>query len=383
MLTAFSLATYRERQRKVQERVSQASLDALIVSAPDNINYLTGFDSLGYLWYQALIVSKKLSPPFFLTRTSERPCVHELSALESSAYYDIATQDPLELVARALTEAGLASGRIGLEMHSFTLSPAQYLRLQRLLPKATLSDASTLIADERLIKSPEEIAYQRTAARMADRAMQAGFAALRPGVSELQIAGEMSRALGEAGSEYAAIAPIVATGRRSTMTHAMGQRQVISAGDVVILELAGVCNRYHAVLMRSAVVGKPSARVRAVADLLTEAFLAAIDAAKPGAPVGNANSACNQVLNRLDLSRTRVHRIGYSLGLAYPPSWLEAMIVDEADEHRFAPNMSFTIEPNLSLYEEGFGLKLGDTVLCTAAGSESLSELPPVMTTLS
>lgn len=382
MLTAFSLATYRERQSKVQERSSKANLDALVVTAPDNINYLTGFDSLGYLWYQALIISKQLPRPFFLTRTSEQPCVQELSALESASYYDIATQDPLELVARALSDAGLAAARIGLELHSFTLSPAQYLRLQALLPRATLIDASTLVADERLIKSAEELAYQRTAARMADTAMRAALAALRPGVSEVQIAGEMARALGEAGSEYAAISPIVAAGRRSTMTHAMPQRQVISAGDVVVLELAGVCYRYHAVLMRSAVIGKPSARVRAVADVLTEAFLAAIDAARPGAPVGNANSACNKILTRLDLSRTRVHRIGYSLGLAYPPSWLEAMIVDEADSHRFAPNMSFTIEPNLSLYSEGFGLKLGDTVLCTPAGSESLSELPPVMTVL-
>jgi Xaa-Pro dipeptidase len=103
---------------------------------------------------------------------------------------------------------------------------------------------------------------------------------------------------------------------------------------------------------------------------------------EPGVPVGMANRACNAVLDRLDLSRTRVHRIGYSLGLAYPPTWLEAMIVDEADPHVFEPNMSFTIEPNLSLYEEGFGLKLGDTVLCTATGSSSLSELPPSLTIL-
>jgi Xaa-Pro dipeptidase len=377
MLTAFSLATYRERQKKAQTRLGAADLDALVVTAPDNINYLTGFDSLGYLWYQALILSSRVQPACFLTRTSELPCVHELSAIEDSVYYDIATQDPLEVVARALTDAGLSSGRIGLEMESCTLSPPQ-----KLLPKARFVDGSTLIADLRLIKSVEEIAYQRTAARMADAAMRAAFACIRPGISEVQLAGEMARALGEAGSEYAAISPIVAAGRRSAMTHAMPQRQVISAGDVVILELAGVCNRYHAVLMRTVVLGKPNPRVREVADLLSAAFKAAVDAAKPGAPVGNANAACNQVLNRLDLAKTRVHRIGYSLGIAYPPSWLEAMIVDEADAHLFAPNMSFTIEPNLSLYSEGFGVKLGETVLCGESGSSSLSELPPTATVL-
>jgi Xaa-Pro dipeptidase len=212
--------------------------------------------------------------------------------------------------------------------------------------------------------------------------MRAAFAAVRPGVSEVKIAGEISRALGEAGSEYSGIPPIVATGRRSTMTHVMPQRHVVSAGDVVILELAGVCNRYHAVLMRTAVVGKPSARVQEVADLLTEGFNAALAAVKPGAPVGSANTACNAVLDRLDLSKTRVHRIGYSLGIAYPPTWLEAMIVDEADPHVFEANMSFTIEPNLSLYDEGFGLKLGDTVLCTSTGCASLSELAPSLTIL-
>lgn len=382
MLTAFSLETYRDRQRKVLDRAKAKGIDALIVNFPDGINYLTGFDSLGYLWYQALIISEKVQPALFFTRTSEAPCVYELSAIQASVFYDIAKQDPIELVARALIDAGHANGRIGLEMQAFTFTPDQYLRLQGFLPQASFVDASTIVAEERLIKSPQEIAYQRSAARMADHGMQAGFAALRPGVSEVEIAGEISHALGEAGSEYAAIPPIVATGRRSAMTHAMPHRQVISAGDLVILELAGVCNRYHAVMMRTAVVGKPSSRVKEVANLLSEAFLAAIDAAQPGAPVGKANTACNTILDRMNLASTRVHRIGYSLGLAYPPTWLEAMIVDEADDHVFAPNMSFTIEPNLSLYEEGFGLKLGDTVLCTETGSVSLSDLPPYLTIL-
>lgn len=234
-----------------------------------------------------------------------------------------------------------------------------------------------VVAEERLIKTAEEIEYQRSAARMADHGMRAAFEALRPGMSEVQIAGIVANALGEAGSEYSAISPMCATGRRSTMTHAMPHRLTISPGDVVILEHAGVCNRYHAILMRTAVIGKPTARVREVSTLLTEAFNAAVDIAKPGTPVGEANRVCNQILDRIDLSRTRVHRIGYSLGLAYPPTWLEAMMVDEADDHVFQPNMSFSIEPNLSLYSEGFGIKLGDTVLCDKDGSRSLSELPP------
>ena len=382
MLTSFSMQTYAQRVANVRKRIAARGFDALVVNMPDNINYLTGFDSLGFLWYQALFLTTQPSTPWFLTRNCEEPCVKELSSIELAAYYDIASQDPVELVARAIIDAGLQRGRIGLELAAFTLSPEQYLRLRKCVPDATFEDASTVVCEERLIKTPQEIAYQRSAARMADYAMKAAFNSLKPGVSEVAVAGAAASALGEAGSEYAAISPMVATGRRSTMVHAMPSRQVISAGDVVIIELAGVCNRYHSILLRTAVVGKPTARVRQTSDLLAEAFKGAIDVAKPGSPVGGPNTVCNSILNRLNLAGNRVHRIGYSLGLAYPPTWLEALVLDESVEEVFAPNMSFTMEPNLSFYEEGFGLKLGDTVLCTERGSVSLSDLPPTLTVI-
>lgn len=377
MLTAFPARTYRQRIEAVKQRMADRGLDALIVNYPDNINYLTGFDSLGFLWYQALIISPKLKNPVFITRTSEEPCTWELSCIEEAIFYDIAKQDPLKLAADVLKNIGLEQARIGIEMQASTFSPLQYTHLLGYMPQARFEDASVVVAEERLIKTAEEIEYQRSAARMADQGMRAAFEALRPGISEVEVSGIVARALGAAGSEYAAISPMCATGRRSTMTHAMPHRQTISPGDVVVLEHAGVCNRYHAILMRTAVIGTPSPRVREVSTLLTEAFNAAIETAKPGTPVGEVNTVCNAILDRIDLSRTRVHRIGYSLGLAYPPTWLEAMMIDEADDHVFQPNMSFSIEPNLSLYSEGFGIKLGDTVLCGPDGSRSLSELAP------
>jgi Xaa-Pro dipeptidase len=375
MLTAFPSHTYAARQAAVHKRMAAQGVDALIVNFPDNINYLTGFDSLGYLWYQALVLSPSLPDPFFLTRSCEDTCTFELSAIRNARFYDIAAEDPLEIVARELKRLKLDRGRIAIEPHAFTFTVAQHTRLKALLPDATLVDGSLLVAEERLIKAPDEIAFQRQAGEFAEAGLRAGLAALRPGVTEVEIAGAMAAALGAAGSEYAAIPPMIATGRRSAMVHAMPHRVPVAKGDIVILELAGVCNRYHVVTMRTACVGKPSGRAQDVALLLEEAFHAAVDACQPGAVAGAPNRACNAVLDRLDLSRTRVHRIGYSLGLAYPPTWLEAMILDDTDPHTLQPGMSFTIEPNLSLYREGFGVKLGDTVLLTSDGPERLSSL--------
>ena len=102
----------------------------------------------------------------------------------------------------------------------------------------------------------------------------------------------------------------------------------------------------------------------------------ALAAVKPGTGVHLPDDACNEVLAERDLVRRRCHRIGYSLGVAYPPGWLEPMTLVAGDQHVFETNQSFTVEPNLSLPDRGFGLKLGDTVLCTPDGAESLSTLP-------
>ncbi|MDL2424802.1 aminopeptidase P family N-terminal domain-containing protein, partial [Pseudomonas sp. BAgro211] len=91
--------------------MADRGLDALVVNYPDNINYLTGFDSLGFLWYQALIISPKLAEPVFLTRTSEEPCTWELSCINEAIFYDIAKQDPLKIVADVLAQAGLSQAR--------------------------------------------------------------------------------------------------------------------------------------------------------------------------------------------------------------------------------------------------------------------------------
>ncbi len=206
--------------------------------------------------------------------------------------------------------------------------------------------------------------------------MEQVFAAIRPGVSELQLAGIAAAVLGEAGSEHAAIPPMVVSGERSALVHCMASRRTLGRGDVVCIEFAGVVHRYHAVLMRTAVVGHPPRRVREVSATLVDAHLAAIEASKPGAAVHLPEDAATAVLEPAGLAQHRCHRIGYSLGVAYPPGWLEPMTMVQGDPHVFAPGMSFTVEPNLHLPNEGFGMKLGETVECTAGGPLSMSRLP-------
>jgi Xaa-Pro aminopeptidase len=272
-----------------------------------------------------------------------------------------------------LRERGLADKKVGIDLYSFAFLPGQRDKLASELPQVEWVDTTDLVAELRVVKTPLEIAYQRQAAAIVDVAMEATLAALRPGISEVEVAGLAAAALGAAGSEYAAIPPMVSSGPRSAMVHGMASRRVIGQGDVVCIELGAAVHRYHAIVMRTAVIGAAPKRVADVYDCTRRGLEAAIDAAKPGAAADEPDDACNAVLAEMDLVRRRCHRIGYSIGVAYPPGWLEPMMLVAGDEHVLTPGMSFSLEPNLTLHDEGFGIKAGETVLCTEDGAERLS----------
>lgn len=375
MQLAFDLPTYHERVRRTRAALGDQGLDAIVVTMPDAIHWLTGFDTIGYLWPQTLLIDGSDGEPTLHTRTTEEPGVRETSWLSDPVLYDIAQQDPMDVLATSIIARDLARGRIGVDLHAFTFLPVHYAALRERLPDVEWVDTTDLVAELRLVKSPAELAYQRQAARMADHAMRVALESLRPGISETEVAGIASRALGEAGSEFPAIPPMVVSGNRSALVHVMPTRRSLADGDVVCIELGAAVHRYHAIVMRTAVIGRPSARVTEVADCLKEALAAALAAAKPGAAAHEPDDAANAVLQRLDLVRRRCHRIGYSIGVAYPPGWLEPMMLVAGDQHVLGPGMSFSLEPNLTLADEGFGMKLGETVECLEGGAESMSEL--------
>lgn len=377
MELAFDVVTYRKRVRSARDAMAVNELDGLVVTLPDAIHWFTGFDTIGYLWSQALLIHRDRGEPKLFTRTTEEPGVRQTTFIADPVLYDIAVTDPIQLLADAIGSAGIASGRIGIDLSAFTLLPSNWERLKAVLPEVEWLDSTEIVADLRLVKTPAELAYQQQAAEMADYAIQVALEAVQPGISEVELAGLAAYALGEAGSEYVAIAPMVVSGPRSAMVHGMASRRTISRGDVVCIELGASVHRYHAIVMRTAVVGAATSRVKEVAGCLREAYEAAVDAVSPGAPPQAPDDAANAVLSRLDLVRRRCHRIGYSLGIAYPPGWLEPMTLVAGDRRTLAPGMSFSIEPNLTLGDEGFGIKLGDTVRCTEEGRERLSRIGP------
>ncbi len=189
----------------------------------------------------------------------------------------------LDFIVDNLADQGWLRGNVGLEMFSYRPNRGVSEILQAALESkgASVVDGTDIVAGVRKIKSPQEIAYTRTAARIGDIGMQAAFDAIRPGVAELDVYGEMVRAMAQAGGENPSITMPVSSGAKSACMHALASRRKIMAGDVVNIDLCDVYNRYHTNMARTVCVGEPHPDVAPYLDAITGVKAMLADVIRP------------------------------------------------------------------------------------------------------
>ena len=181
----FSIEEYRRRYDGVYRNMKERGLDALILRGPENICYVSGHETSGYYTFQALIISDE--EPILVIRWIEEPNAFEYSWLTRTLTVRD-HEDPLVKASDLLGRMGLADKRLGIEMSGFFVSPREIDRFRELLPRAALIDSTGVVEEARMIKSEEELAVMREAARIVEAGLQAGMDAVEPGTSENHIA---------------------------------------------------------------------------------------------------------------------------------------------------------------------------------------------------
>jgi Xaa-Pro dipeptidase len=370
----FSLAEYRRRYDAVQAGMRQAGADALLVRSPENICYLTGYETPGYYKYHGLILSA--DEPVLVLRRFEEPNAREFSWLARTVGVED-HEHPARVTARELERLGLADKRVGVEKAGWYFSVEEYEVLRSALPKAALVDATSAVWKARVVKSDEEIAMMRRAARIADVATQAGIDAVAVGRTEDQVAAEIHRVAIEHGSEYMGLPPFVLSGERTCLPHGTWRGRTLQAGDPVYFEVSAAKFRYSAAIMRCVSLGPPSARVRAMADAVIGGLEAGMAAIKPGVPCETVDAACRGVIERAGFGQYFTHRTGYSIGVNFPPDWGEGEILSlrRGEPTPLEPNMTFHMVPLCLVYRE-VGIGFSATVRVTGSGCEELTSLP-------
>lgn len=357
-------------------------LDAVLLSAPENIFYLTGLDHWGYFAPHLLVVPLQ-GEVVLVTRAMERVTVaNQVRNARFEGHGDHETA--AEAALRVLAAYGAELRDLGIEAWSSGLPAGLAQRLAEALPAVRWHDISGAVDRARLVKSPAEQLFVRAAAQVSDAAMAAAIEAIRPGATERQVAAACQKAMIEAGGTFPGFGPFIRSTRRLGEEHTTWSDAVLEEGDAVFLELSGCVGRYHAPLGRLVHVGRLAEGTTEMAVVCREAFDAVLKALKPGALAREVYATWQAVVDRAGLAHYRRHHCGYLVGIGFPPSWtggngVTGLRADSDLELR--AGMTFHILSWLMGTGPGRGdYFISDTVLLGEAGAEVLTRTPAAPT---
>ena len=382
----FERSEYDDRLRRVRERMAEQGLGSLISTDPANMHYLTGYDGWSFYTPQCIVVPLDGDVRLF-TRQMDANGARLTTFLGEEAIFgfpdDFVQQrdrHPMDWIADQL--AGVLDGApVGLEMDSYFFTPRAYEALRTRAPRATFTDGHELVNWVRAVKSPAEIETMREAARIAENVMRAGIDAIEPGVRQCDAAAAIyaAQATGtaEAGGDYPAIVPMLPTGEGTSTPHLTWSDAPFATGEATILELAGCRRRYHAPIARTVFLGEPPRKLAETAAITVEGLEVALAAVRPGATCEQVESAWREHIARHGLEKTS--RIGYSIGLGYPPDWGEhTMSLRQGDTTPLEAGMAFHMI--VGMWMDDWGFEASETFVVTEAGAECLCSFPRELT---
>lgn len=367
----FPFSEYQRRLGELRERMAKRLLDAVIISDAENIMYLTDYQTTGYSFFQALVVPLE-GEPFMVTRKLEESNVIARTWVEITRPYPD-TGDAIQMLVTSLVEFGLAGKTIGYERNSYYFTAYHQDYFHTSFTKSRLMDCFGIVEQGRIIKSAVELEAMQIAATATRAGMKAGLEAAQVGVTENEIGAAICQAMFSAGGEIPAVMPYVTSGPRSMIGHASWEGRTVQAGEHVFLEIAGCYRRYHTAMMRTAVCGELSDSMYKSQELMKQALKLAKDELRPGLTVSDADKMLRNIIRENDVGAKLITRSGYSIGIAFPPSWDEGYIMSlyQGSSDVLQPGMTFHVIPWMWGIDGDKSCGISDTFYITENGCGS------------
>ena len=375
----FSTEEHEDRVARARELLRQRDLAALLIFSQESHFYLTGYDSVGYLFFQAALLTADDRPIVLLTRRPDLQQAKETSTISDvRIWYNTVDADPARDLRDIMQEHGLEGARVGVELDTYGLTGASWESVRCAMDDwCRLEDASDIVRRLRLVKSAAEIGYVRKAACLADRALTAMVDTIRPGGIDSEIAAAGLSEILRGGGDTPPAGPLVNSGRRALYGRSVCGAHEIEARDQITIEFAATYHRYNACIMRTAVVGPVEQAHRDFFAVVRDALQAMTAAAAPGRPLGEIDDAHRRVFDAAGHQVNRFAACGYSLGATYRPSWMDVPPMLYSGNPMLAePGMILFLHAMLADADKGLAMSAGHTILVTQEGSEVLSALP-------
>lgn len=381
----FDVLEYKERVRRVKERMDANGIELLFLVDPANMNYLTGYDGWSFYVHQGVLLTLEDDQPHWFGRQQDSNGARITTWLDEEhihGYPDFYVQSrythTMVYVANLIKEFKYENKNIGVEMDNYWYSAKSMNVLRQELPCAVFKDATNLVNWVRTIKSPAEINYMRQAARICEHVMQTAIDAIDIGIWEKDAASKVVAAqiagVDGYGGDSPSIFPIMPSDIRTSTAHlTFDPDRKYQKGDVVLLELSGCRFRYHAPLSRTLYLGEPPEGLRKIAQVVINGLQTTLDFIKPGITAEEVELRWRKCLEGTGVEKPS--RVGYAFGLNYVPDWGEHTVsLRPGDKTILRPGMTIHFMPGIWLDE--FGFECSEPFLVTEKGCEKLINFP-------
>jgi Xaa-Pro aminopeptidase len=351
------------RLGRLAEVLTAEGVDAYFASTAISMGYLHGFHESGGERFLTLGLRANGETRMICPALSEAQA-RRVGIADVRSWRD--GEDPIAHFRRLAEDWDLRAAVIAVDDD---MSAAMLLAMQEALPAALFKPGQRLLASLMQIKDAGEIELMRRAARIADAAFPAALAALRPGVTEREVARALYAEMQRLGGEPTFA--IVATGANGAEPHHHSDDTPIGIGDVVILDFGCHVEGYQSDITRTVAVGDASDRARAIYALVHRAHMAGRAAAVAGATCGDVDTASRAVIEAAGLGERFMHRTGHGIGMKghEEPFIIGGSRVPLADGH------CFSVEPGVYLEGE-FGVRIENIVTMSGGVCVSLNEEP-------
>jgi Xaa-Pro dipeptidase len=332
-------ATEHETVRSLRARAKAAGFDALVALSQDNVTYTAGFLVPSHATNRFRRTITVISGEQFACQIVVS--VEEKQAIARSRFRDVRAYDqfldnPADTLADALIEAGVAKGKIAIELDY--MPALDFIRLQERLPGATFVECKDLYFHARMIKTDEEVSIIRRIGLLTERVMYESMKEIRVGMSELDVARYLVDKMIAGGSTNFKYR--VGSGVNSSITNCGTTHKKIEKGDIIRIEVLGDFDNYRSNVTRTAVVGKPTERQRAIWSKLIQAREICKTMLRPGVVVADLFRAYVAACRENDIEPT-LRFLGHGIGQTIH----EEPYITETRNIVMERNITFTMEP--------------------------------------
>ncbi|HEX4256892.1 MAG TPA: aminopeptidase P family protein [Streptosporangiaceae bacterium] len=345
------------RRARAQAQLAELEADAVLITAPPNVRYLTGLAS---------------SNAALLLPTGGGAVLATDSRYQLAAQRDAAD---LELVLGRFIEPLLATEaarrgwrRLAVETHHLTVD--QYEQVGAAADDSHLVTFGKKIEELRTVKDPSELELIATACRITDQALADVLPLIRPGLSEHGLAVALDHRLAELGAEQPAFDTIVASGPNGALPHHVPSGRPLRRGDLITMDFGAKFAGYHADMTRTVALGDPGDWQRDLYQLVATAQRAGCLAARPGAGLREVDAAARDVIAEAGHGEHFGHGLGHGVGLEVH----EAPMIGYGSTGKLEDRVSVTVEPGVYLPGQG-GVRIEDVLIVGAGAADGAAEI--------